>query len=177
MGWDWVHLVCRPLIGLLYQPRMIDDDDCEAIGGIKIDKGNRSTRRKPAPVPLCPPQIKSHMTWPGIEPGPPRWEAGDYCAMARPKERLSMLLDVCLIASLKSLKCFEFCKIADSALLCLVAWCGCFGMRIPTPCWADLFCMCTDYIYIYIYIYMNIWKTISVALRIVVKHMYKIQQN
>jgi hypothetical protein len=21
---------------------------------------------------------KSHMTWPGIEPGPPRWEASDY---------------------------------------------------------------------------------------------------
>jgi hypothetical protein len=20
---------------------------------------------------------KTHMTWPGIEPGPPRWEAGD----------------------------------------------------------------------------------------------------
>jgi hypothetical protein len=20
---------------------------------------------------------KSHMTWPGLEPGPPRWEAGD----------------------------------------------------------------------------------------------------
>jgi hypothetical protein len=26
------------------------------IGGM-IGKGNRSTRRKPAPVPLCPPQI------------------------------------------------------------------------------------------------------------------------
>jgi hypothetical protein len=43
--------------GLLYQPQMIDDDDCGAIGGIKIGRGNRSTRRKPAPVPLCPPQI------------------------------------------------------------------------------------------------------------------------
>jgi hypothetical protein len=21
---------------------------------------------------------KSHMTWPRFEPGPPRWEAGDY---------------------------------------------------------------------------------------------------
>jgi hypothetical protein len=21
---------------------------------------------------------KSHMTWPGLEPGPPRWEAGSY---------------------------------------------------------------------------------------------------
>ena len=30
---------------------------------------------KPVTVPLCPPQIP--MEWPGIEPGPPRWEAVD----------------------------------------------------------------------------------------------------
>jgi hypothetical protein len=33
-----------------------DYDDGE-FGGIKIGRGNRSTQRKPAPVPLCPPQI------------------------------------------------------------------------------------------------------------------------
>jgi hypothetical protein len=27
------------------------------IGGMMTGRGNRSTRRKPAPVPLCPPQI------------------------------------------------------------------------------------------------------------------------
>jgi hypothetical protein len=43
--------------GLFYQPRMIGDGDCGEIGGIKIGRGNRSTRRKPAPAPLCPPQI------------------------------------------------------------------------------------------------------------------------
>jgi hypothetical protein len=32
-----------------------DYDDGE-IGGIVIGRGNRSTRRKPAPVLLCPPQ-------------------------------------------------------------------------------------------------------------------------
>jgi hypothetical protein len=32
-----------------------DYDDGE-IGEMMIGKGNRSTRRKPAPVPLCPPQ-------------------------------------------------------------------------------------------------------------------------
>jgi hypothetical protein len=42
--------------GLLYQPRMIGDGDCGEIGGMKIGKGNRSSRRKPAPAPLCPPQ-------------------------------------------------------------------------------------------------------------------------
>jgi hypothetical protein len=43
--------------GLLYQPRMIGDGDCGEIGEMKIGKGNRSTRRKPAPAPLCPLQI------------------------------------------------------------------------------------------------------------------------
>jgi hypothetical protein len=43
--------------GLLYQPQMIDDDDCGEIGGMKIGRGSQSTRRKPAPVPHCPPQI------------------------------------------------------------------------------------------------------------------------
>jgi hypothetical protein len=42
---------------LLYQPQMIDEGDCGAIGGMKIGIGNRSTLRKPTPVPLCPPQI------------------------------------------------------------------------------------------------------------------------
>jgi hypothetical protein len=44
-------------IGLLYQPRMIGDCDCGESGGMKIGRGNRSTRRKPVPSPLCPPQI------------------------------------------------------------------------------------------------------------------------
>jgi hypothetical protein len=48
--------------GLLYQPQMIDDGDCRAIGGIKIGRGNRSTRIKPAPAPLCPPQIAHDQT-------------------------------------------------------------------------------------------------------------------
>jgi hypothetical protein len=49
--------------------------DDEEIGGMMIGKGNRSTRRKPAPVPLYPPQ-KPHVL-PEREPGPPRWEASD----------------------------------------------------------------------------------------------------
>jgi hypothetical protein len=57
MGWDWVHLVLRPLFGLWYQPWMIDDDEC------KIGRGNRSTGRNPTPVPLCPPQISHDPTW------------------------------------------------------------------------------------------------------------------
>jgi hypothetical protein len=53
-------------VGLLYQPRIIDDDDYGAVGGMKIGRGNRSTRRKPAPVPLCPPQIPHDL---GSNPG------------------------------------------------------------------------------------------------------------
>jgi hypothetical protein len=34
-----------------------DDYDDREFGGMKIGKENRSTRRKPAPAPLCPPQI------------------------------------------------------------------------------------------------------------------------
>jgi hypothetical protein len=49
-------------VGLLYEPRMIDDD-YGAVGGIRIGRGKRSTWRKPAPVPLCPPQIPHDLTW------------------------------------------------------------------------------------------------------------------
>jgi hypothetical protein len=43
--------------GLLYQPQMIGEGEWGEIGGMKIGRGNRSTLRKPAPAPLCPPQI------------------------------------------------------------------------------------------------------------------------
>jgi hypothetical protein len=64
VGWDWVHLVRRPLTGLLYQPRMIDDE-CGAVGGMRIGKGNRSTRRKLTTLSTANP------TWPemGSNPG------------------------------------------------------------------------------------------------------------
>jgi hypothetical protein len=41
---------------------MIDESDCGATGGMKIGKGNRSTRRKPEPAPLYPPQIPHDQT-------------------------------------------------------------------------------------------------------------------
>jgi hypothetical protein len=42
---------------------MINDDECGVVGRMTIGRGNRSTRRKPAPVPLCPPQIPYDLTW------------------------------------------------------------------------------------------------------------------
>jgi hypothetical protein len=40
---------------------MIDDDECGAVGGM-ISKENRSIRRNPALVQLCPPQIPHDLT-------------------------------------------------------------------------------------------------------------------
>jgi hypothetical protein len=52
-------LVRRPLI-VLYQPRLTDDYG--ALGGMRIGRRNRSSRRKPAPLPLCP-QFPHDLTW------------------------------------------------------------------------------------------------------------------
>jgi hypothetical protein len=43
--------------GLLYQPQVIGDGYCGEISGMNNCRGNRSTWKKPALAPLCPPQI------------------------------------------------------------------------------------------------------------------------
>jgi hypothetical protein len=83
VGWDWVHLVHRPLFGVLYQLRMIDDE-CEAVGGMRIDRGNRNSRRKPTPVPQCPPQIPHYLTWAWTRAAAVGSRRLTACAMARP---------------------------------------------------------------------------------------------
>jgi hypothetical protein len=50
-----------------------DYDDGEI--GEMIGRGNRSTRRKPALLPLCPPQTPHTLA--ERERGPPRWEPSD----------------------------------------------------------------------------------------------------
>jgi hypothetical protein len=54
----WVHSACQPLLTYC----TCDCEDGE-FGGMKNGRGNRSTRRKPAPEPLCPPQIPFDQTW------------------------------------------------------------------------------------------------------------------
>jgi hypothetical protein len=54
------------------------DYDDGGFGGMKIGRGNRSTRRKPYPGPRHVVYHKSHLTRPRLDPGPPRWEASDY---------------------------------------------------------------------------------------------------
>jgi hypothetical protein len=49
LGWgETAHLVRRPLIGLLYQPRMIDDE-CGAVGGMRIGRGKPKYSEKTCP--------------------------------------------------------------------------------------------------------------------------------
>jgi hypothetical protein len=43
-----------------------DDDECGAVGGMRIGRGNRNTRREPALVPLFPPRIPHDL---GSNPG------------------------------------------------------------------------------------------------------------
>jgi hypothetical protein len=40
---------------------MMDDDECGAVSGM-LGRGNRSTRKKHAPVPLCPPKLPHDQT-------------------------------------------------------------------------------------------------------------------
>jgi hypothetical protein len=71
-------------IGLLYQSQMIYDGDCGAIGGMKIGRGNRSTRRKPSAVPLCLPQIPYDLTRAQIRTSAMGNQRLTAWAMARP---------------------------------------------------------------------------------------------
>jgi hypothetical protein len=50
----------------LFWPIVPVPGDCEDGGydGMKIDKGNRSTRTKTCPASLCPLQIPLDQTWP-----------------------------------------------------------------------------------------------------------------
>jgi hypothetical protein len=66
--WDWVHLVLRPLIGLLYQPRMIDDE-YGAVCGMRIGRENRSTRRKPVTIATF---SSTNPTWRDLDSNPGR---------------------------------------------------------------------------------------------------------
>jgi hypothetical protein len=56
-----VHLLRWAQFGLLFQHQMTDDDERGVVGGV-TGRGNRSTQRKPTPVPLCTPQIPRDLT-------------------------------------------------------------------------------------------------------------------
>jgi hypothetical protein len=92
VGWDWVHLVRRPLFGLLYQPRMMDDDDVEQslewlVGETEVSEGN---------WPQCHcVHHKSHMTsWVRTRAAAVgRWRLTAWATTAQPHVRLSNRTD------------------------------------------------------------------------------------
>jgi hypothetical protein len=70
---SWVHLARRPLIGLLYLPRVImmleNLVEWRLAGETELLGENQ---------PQCHfVHHKSHLTRPGLEPGPPQWEASE----------------------------------------------------------------------------------------------------
>jgi hypothetical protein len=83
--------------GLLYQPQMIY---CGATGGMKIGRGNRSTRRKYAPVPLCPPQIPRDQTRDRIRAAAVGSHRLTAWAMARPRLGALPFDDACCKATM-----------------------------------------------------------------------------
>jgi hypothetical protein len=68
---NWVHSALRPLIGLLYQSRviMMMEKLVECLAGETEVLGENLTQCRFV-------HHKPHML-PGREPGPPRWEASD----------------------------------------------------------------------------------------------------
>jgi hypothetical protein len=75
------NLVCEAVgtaatPGLLCQPRVIVKMIVEKQIECRLAGETEVLGRKPAPAPLLS-ITKCHMTRPGFETGPPRWEAGD----------------------------------------------------------------------------------------------------
>jgi hypothetical protein len=68
---------------------MTDGGDCGAIGEMKIGRGNRSTRRKPTPVPLDPLQILDDLTGARTRAAAVGSQRLTARAMARPKGMLT----------------------------------------------------------------------------------------
>jgi hypothetical protein len=81
-------------LGLLYQPRIIEDD-YGAVGGMRIGRGNQSTRRKPDPVPLCSPQIPQDLTWDRIRAAAVGSQRLTARVMARPRVSVHHRLTAC----------------------------------------------------------------------------------
>jgi hypothetical protein len=75
----WGHLARRPPFGLFHQPRMMDYDKCGVTSVEQsVEWSTTETEVLRENLPQCGfVNHKSHMNWPGLEPGPPRFEVSD----------------------------------------------------------------------------------------------------
>jgi hypothetical protein len=80
VGWDWVHFLRRPLIVLLYQLQIMSVDS----RWNENWQGIQSTRRKPALVSLCTPQIPHDLAWARTRAAAERSRRRTAWATARP---------------------------------------------------------------------------------------------
>jgi hypothetical protein len=104
--WTGDQLVAMPLLTV---PGDCDDDDDDGeVGGMNgFGRGNQSTRRKPAPTPLCPPQIPSAN--PGRRRGKPAtnrfsYGAALYRGIVLENVPRSLILKFCSLAVLSALE-------------------------------------------------------------------------
>jgi hypothetical protein len=126
---DHSNYVWRGVLGTPATNRPIaktpsDYDDGE-IGGMMIDRGNRSTRRKPAPVSLCPIQIPCRTGTRDATVGRPRLTAW---AMARPciywswncKLAIKQIIRpfFCIFSSLVAVRCNLIFPLSDCVRKC-----------------------------------------------------------
>jgi hypothetical protein len=74
-GWslNWIHSTRRPLNGLLYLPRVIMTMENLVESRLAGETGVLGENLPQSHFV----HHKSHLTRPGLEPGPPRWEASD----------------------------------------------------------------------------------------------------
>jgi hypothetical protein len=57
---DLIGYLVKPSLPILHDDRMINE--CFEVSEMITDSGKRSTRRKPASMPHCPPQIPDDLT-------------------------------------------------------------------------------------------------------------------
>jgi hypothetical protein len=70
------------------------DDECGAVGGMRIGRGNQSTRRKPALVPLRPPQIPHDLgSNPGRRGGKPATNSLNYRMLLDNRENICEIFE------------------------------------------------------------------------------------